>query len=441
MLFYQNLDKIIYNRNQLLTCDELVIISGYVGPSPIRELEKLPIKSTVIYGMYGCDGIQRSLHGALVAANEELKKVNVLYSTIPVHSKCYIWKYKGEVRSALVGSANFSTNGLTTPFKEVLADATADTFDPLDQYLKMIMGKTISCTDAKVSENKKKSHNPNEDTNPTVYDKDVCSMPLFIIEDGQPVVPAQSGINWGMAKLSGSHVNINDAYIRIGTDLLEHYPEMFPQKQECPSEGEEVGRVGHRHNDSIEILWDDGTTMTGLLEGSIPRVINGRRELYPKQISTTPSKAALGKYLRQRMGLKEGYRITYDDLKAYGRTTIDVSLQGEGIYYFDFSVKNSSGEDTIIEMQPKKSSGLYAASYQAPLSMVAEAPVSYSNLDKGGQKHQKIKLSVGDRVKHGTFGVGKVIELTGGIVSVQFSKETKKFQYPKAIDDGFIVKE
>ncbi|MDD5793017.1 MAG: NgoFVII family restriction endonuclease [Erysipelotrichaceae bacterium] len=340
MLFYQNLDKIIYNRNQLLTCDELFIISGYVGPYPIKELEKLSIKSTVIYGMYGSDGIQRSLHGALVSASKELSNVKVLYSTIPIHSKCYIWKYKGEVRSALVGSANFSTNGLTTPFKEILADATADTFDPLDQYLDMIMSNAISCTDAKVSENKKKIHLLNEDTNPTVYDKDVCSMPLFIIENGHAIVPAQSGINWGMAKLSGSHVNINDAYIRIGTDLLEHYPELFPKKQGCPSDGEEISRIGHRHNDSIEIIWDDGTTMTGLLEGSIQRIVNGSKALFPKQISTTPSKSELGKYLRQRMGLKEGYQITYEDLKSYGRTTIDVSLQGEGIYYFDFSVRN-----------------------------------------------------------------------------------------------------
>ena len=30
--------------------------------------------------------------------------------------------------------------------------------------------------------------------------------------------------------------------------------------------------------------------------------------------------------------------ITYADLEAYGRTSIDVSLQGEGVYYFDFSV-------------------------------------------------------------------------------------------------------
>lgn len=373
MLFYRNLDQIIYNRNQLLACDELVVISGYVGPSPVRELENLPIKSTVIYGMYGCDGIQRSLHSALVAANEELSKVNVLYSTIPVHSKCYIWKYKGEVRSALVGSANFSTNGLTTPFKEILADATVDTFDPLDQYLKLVMERTISCSEAQVSENKKKKHNPNEDVNPVVYDKDVCSMPLFVYEDNQPVVPAKSGINWGLAKLTGSHVNINDAYIRIGADLIEHYPEMFPKKQECPSEGEEIGRAGHRHNDSIEILWDDGTTMTGLLEGSMPHMVNGKKENFPKQISTTPSKAALGKYLRKRMGLAEGYRITYEDLQKYGRTTIDVSLQGEGIYYFDFSVNNEEKtQDNVITYKMP----------ETPVLMVAEDKVEYNAKNK-----------------------------------------------------------
>ena len=373
MLFYQNLDKIIYTRDQLVACDELVVISGYVGPAPIRELEKLPIKSTVVYGMYGCDGIQRSLHGALVSANEELSKVAVRYSTIPVHAKCYIWRYKGEVRSALVGSANFSTNGLTTPFKEILADATVDTFEPLKQYLTMIMGKTISCTEAIVSDNKKKKHDSNEDINPTVYDKDVCSMPLYVLEKGVPTVPAQSGINWGLAKFSGSHVNINDAYIRIGADLIEHYPNMFPKKQECPTDDETVGRTGHRHNDSIDILWDDGTSMTGLLEGSLPKTINGIRDLYPKQISTTPSKSMLGKYLRKRMGVKEGYRITYDDLKAYGRTNIDVSLQGEGVYYFDFSVKRNS----VVEIQLPNRDTEYKANTGE--GMVADNSSEYSS--------------------------------------------------------------
>ena len=163
-------------------------------------------------------------------------------------------------------------------------------------------------------------------------------MPLYIVKKCVPVVPLQSGINWGLASLTGAHVNINDAYIRIGTDLIEHYPDFFPKKQECPSEGSTVKRKNHRHNDSIEILWDDGTTMTGLLEGSLPKSVNGVKELYPKQISTTPSKAELGKYLRRRMGIAEGVPITYADLQKYGRTAIDVSMQGEGLYYFDFSV-------------------------------------------------------------------------------------------------------
>lgn len=337
MLFYQNLENIVFNRYQLFQCDELVVLSGYVGPSPIRKLETLPIKSTVIYGMYGCDGIQRSLHSTLITENQQLSKVDILYSSIPVHSKCYIWKYRGDVVHALIGSANFSTNGLTTPFKEVLAETTYDTFDPLNQYLKMVLTNSIKCEDAVVKENKRYKKAENDLL--INYDKDVCRMPLYIVEHGVKTVPSLSGINWGMAKLNGSHVNINDAYIRIGADLIERYPTFFPPKQKCPSDETSVGRSGHRHNDNIEIIWDDGTTMTGLLEGSISKVIDGKKEMYPKQISTTPSKSQLGKYLRNRMGIMEGTPITYDDLKAYGRTSIDVSLQGEGICFFDFSNK------------------------------------------------------------------------------------------------------
>lgn len=34
---------------------------------------------------------------------------------------------------------------------------------------------------------------------------------------------------------------------------------------------------GHRHNDNIEIIWDDGTSMVGLLEGSVTKEINGKK--------------------------------------------------------------------------------------------------------------------------------------------------------------------
>ena len=343
VLFYNDLENIIFHRNELFRCDELIILSGYVGPHPVHLLGSIPLKTTVIYGMYGSEGIQRSLHEALMKENQELENVDILYSSMPVHAKCYIWFNRGEVVHALIGSANFSTNGLTTPYKEVLAETTADTFRPLDEYVKLIMNEAISCEDAVVKNNRRR--NRSTVINEEEYDPDVCSMPLYIIERGQEVVPTASGINWGMARLRGSHVNINDAYIRIGANLLEQYPQLFPKKQKEPSEEENVIRRNHRHNDSIEIIWDDGTSMTGLLEGSIPKNENGQTVLYPKQISTTPRKAILGKYLRERMGVQEGRAITLEDFERYGRKTIEISLQGEGIYYFDFSIDNDQSTD------------------------------------------------------------------------------------------------
>ncbi len=336
MLFYKDLENIVFTRNELFVCDELVVISGYVGPSPIHKVKDLPLKTTVVYGMYGCDGIQQSLHNALLEENKAIDNLSVLYSSMPVHAKCYIWKNKGEVVHALIGSANFSINGLTTPYKEVLAETTKDTFIPLLDYSQKVIDNSIFCEDAIVKSNKKKLA---EKVDYTFYDPDVCSVPLYIEEHGVKKVQDFHGINWGMAKLNGSHVNINDACIKIGMELIKHYPQLFPAKQKAPVNIESVVRQDHRHNDNIEIIWDDGTTMTGLLEGSVPKIEDGEKVLYPKQLSTSPRKSELGKYIRKRLGVKEGVPITMEDLEAYGRTSIDVSLQGEGIYYFDFSPK------------------------------------------------------------------------------------------------------
>lgn len=78
--------------------------------------------------------------------------------------------------------------------------------------------------------------------------------------------------------------------------------------------------------------------MIGLMEGQI--IIDG--VIYPKQLSTSPSKNILGKYLRKRLGnLPDEYLIKKKDLLKYGRTSIDISKIGDGIYYMDFSVKKN----------------------------------------------------------------------------------------------------
>lgn len=358
MLFTDNLNSIIFQRHNYIRCDELIVLSGYVGPNPVHQLNALPLKTTVIYGMYGSEGIKRGLHNELLLADNSYDNVNIFYSTFPVHSKCYIWKDRGEVVHALIGSANFSNNGLFTPDKEVLAETTSDTFGPLNKYFEKVMETAISCRDASARENDQLG---TVEENSGNFNPDVCSMPLFDIKNGVEVVNAKSGINWGMASLSGSHVNINDAYIPIDKLQRDYYPQLFPMKQNCPSTYEGVARPNHRHNDSIEIIWDDGTTMEGLLEGTVTRTIDGKKLQYPKQISSTPRKAVLGEYLRARIGVPEGRAITIADLERYGRKTIDISLQGEGIYYFDFSVGASSQAISTINEESSENQILTAA--------------------------------------------------------------------------------
>lgn len=323
MLFNTNLEEIIFHRHQTVLSDELVILSGYLGPNPVARLENLPLNSTVIYGMYGDRGIQTRLHNALINTQINVPHVNIYYSNVPIHSKCYIWKNQNIIQHALIGSANFSTNGLTTPYREILAETTYDTFQPLDEYIDRVMTNSILCTD--IQEVRDGS---NIIQTPSIQiSTQFCKMSLL---DRNGNVPEKSGLNW---MFSTGHVSFNDAYIAIRKDYIRQYPNLFPPKQQFPNINHN-GRL-QRHNDIIEIIWDDGMTMDGLLEGSQEE----RGLIYPKQISSAPKKSLMGEYIRYRLGISSGAFVTKEDLLNYGRTDIDVSLLDEGIYYFDFSIQ------------------------------------------------------------------------------------------------------
>lgn len=317
MLYTQDLEELIFHRHQLHETDELIVLSGYLGPRPVARLEELPFNSTVIYGMYGSEGIKPSLHGSLLNIQGEVDKLNIFYSNLPVHSKCYVWRRRGDIIHALIGSANFSVNGLTTPFREVLAETTFDTFRPLNDYISHILNNSISCLEVGMER-------VIEETEQT----DDCLMTL-LGRNGE--VQNAAGLNWGQNP--NNHTTPNDAYIPIRTSHIRDFPNLFPPKQLNPLEVDGRGRM-QRHNDSIEIIWDDGLTMEGLLEGSQP--VEG--VIYPKQISSFPIKAELGEYIRNRIGVPLGQPVRKHHLERYGRTDIEVSLIGEGVYKFDFSV-------------------------------------------------------------------------------------------------------
>ncbi len=317
MLFTENLEEIIFQRHELFESSELIVLTGYVGPKPIQRLHSLPFYSKVIYGMYGSEGIKKILHNSLVKIHDKCDNINIFYSQLPIHSKCYVWRNQGQIVHALVGSANFSTNGLTTPYREILAETTKDTFVPLNEYITKVLNNSISCLELTQDE--------------TIIEQTVNLCYLSLLGKNGEVQNA-AGLNWGQNP--NNHTTKNDAYIKIRVQDVKTFPELFPPKQLNPlKKFDNRGRM-HRHNDAIEIIWDDGVSMDGLLFGN--QTIDGM--LYPKQVTSFPSASEMGIYLRNRLGVPIDQPIRKHHLIKYGRTDVAVSKIGEGVYRFDFSV-------------------------------------------------------------------------------------------------------
>src|SRR5690606_7734022 len=97
MLFTEELEELIFHRHEIHETDELIVLSGYLGTNPVARLEQLPFQSTVVYGMYGSEGIKPTLHNSLLQIQHKVANLNIFYSQLPVHSKCYAWRRKGEI--------------------------------------------------------------------------------------------------------------------------------------------------------------------------------------------------------------------------------------------------------------------------------------------------------------------------------------------------------
>ena len=314
MLYYKNLDKTVLEMlHNTTSSNNIVIVSGYVGYQTIKMLceQCCDVRITVVYGMYGSERISQPLHLALMEVQRQYSNITILYSTIPVHSKIYTWNCDAKIEKALVGSANFSISGMMNDYKEVLSDVEQDTYSTLKEYCDYVLSKAISCNDAEVKFQKVFKASGHSKLVQPLLAKNVCRATLL---DRNGMVSKKSGLN----------------YIKL-------FPSLFPPKKYVGMDNPLSNGKKNRENDEVELIWDDGEKMIGLLEGQQTKTINGL--VYPKQLSTSPSKSILGKYLRKRLVVDLNHTITKSDLLRYGRTSIDISLVGEGIYYLDFSVK------------------------------------------------------------------------------------------------------
>lgn len=347
MFNYDDLYECVFDKK--IDANKLIIITGYIGPAIIEDLNQLPYDIEIYVGMYG-NNISKVLHTTLLSQNN--KKIEINYTKVLIHAKCYIWLKDCRIIKSLIGSANFSMNGLKTPFKEVLGDLPYNTYSQLSEYVNYIKNHSYSIE--KYSGHFSSIAYIDENTK-TISDIEVEVSLLASRTGGKKNILGQitypgdvhkaGGLNWGF---SNGEPLPNDAYIKIPIELIRKNPLMFPPKN-------------NESNEYVDVIWDDGTRMQMLLEGT--QTVDDIE--YPKQISTYKSKKELGLYLRKRIGdaigikliiptdSKDEFRahinlykdklITKEMLKKYGRNSINIKLIGEGTYYFDFSRKDREG--------------------------------------------------------------------------------------------------
>lgn len=338
ILYNKDLEELVFAHHVNLSDepDELIIISGYLGPAPVKRLNELDFNVTVVGGMY-TGGMNSKIWETLLKCKENNPKLNIMFSKEEIHAKAYVWKKGNKVLSALIGSANFSSNGLRNDYREILADVSRDTFKALIDYFEYIKSNSIEQPSIKESvgqEDIEFTGNEKIDKENLKY---TCKLPLYSLRNNQ--VHEKGGLNWGF---SSGHVAEGDGYIALPKEIIKNNLNLFkPFDQNYQSKG---GKK--RNSDPVEIIWDDGYIMPASFEGA--QNIDGLT--YPKQITSysakTPrlngkrisKKSILGRYLRNRIGVPVDYLITMDDLNNYGRTDITLSLIEEGIYYADFSV-------------------------------------------------------------------------------------------------------
>lgn len=333
MIYYNNLWEQVL-ENFPVGATELKVLSGYVGPTPIKELHNAAnsrLNCTVIFGLFK-ENRKAILHDELLRLHGE--NVQILYPDLPAHSKCYLWLADGVPIRGLVGSANFSSNGLlNVPYRELLMEVEGPDLPILNAYIESIERTCRACTAISRDELQERRPRSTVGENTSNFVEGLAELSLVDERTGE--VPTRSNINWGMSPVS--HVNLDDAYIRIGKEAIKNHPDLFP-----PRAIDDGAQTRGSLDEVVELIWDDGVVMQVKFEGTQNLMdSNGSVLKYPKQISSFPSKSIMGRYLRNRIGVPSGVVVTREDLERYGSSVVKLSKISEGVYSANFAPVNT----------------------------------------------------------------------------------------------------
>ncbi len=102
-------------NEQIADCDGLDIAVGYVSKAALEELDSLITEHSIGYvnliiGMYYVEGMPEGTYRTAVALNEKWREAGIgeirMVRAFKYHGKLYVFHKDGDVKSAIIGSAN-----------------------------------------------------------------------------------------------------------------------------------------------------------------------------------------------------------------------------------------------------------------------------------------------------------------------------------------------
>lgn len=327
MIYHDNLENLILDRHKYNNSDELFILSGYTGPSPISKLSSLQIKSTVIHGIQS--QILKSLKAYQTITSNS--NCNIYIKNTYNHSKIYCWLKNKKPVDILSGSANFSTAGLNSAFKgETLFEVQKSDWGITHNYLMTALQDCTISTSyiPKISTKQKLPLTSTSNQLDRVLSFNPPKAEICVGTGKNRKMALASGWNWGHGKGNNAR---DVAEQRIRLDLIKAIPSLFPNNGIHVNHG--LGQ-GHRNRKpNAEILFDDGFVMDAIFTQSA----RSHGQVFYKAFESYPKNDVYGRYVRKRLGLSRYALITDSDIQKRGKDTITLELLSPGVYFCDFS--------------------------------------------------------------------------------------------------------
>lgn len=350
-MFYDNLADHVLRAPQIVA--NLDVVSGYASPSALlwclsdgdpskvisssadlKTTQSMP-KIRLLIGMAGASGVTRAQHEMymrLCASSQGHLEVRYPHPDfqVDIHTKLYLWKDEilRPVR-AFSGSANMTNAGMG--IGNQVQENVMSEIDPVaaSVYFEQRYNLAVDCLAPEVDgliefpvhqDDIQLSVASSEDPSPGQPDADAEKVYFYLYNkrDGQSYEPG-GGINWGHR----GDRDRNQAYAPISAEVSRSG--FLPPK-----------------NTPITVHCDDGEIL--VLRGAS----GGEKQPSGKDLTSIPSNASLGAYLRKRMGLESGQYVGMEQLFDYGRAHFTLSRLQNGDYYLDFS-EPGPGECTGLE--------------------------------------------------------------------------------------------